>query len=426
LILTGLDDPDITQLVESERSRLENTLNLIAAENHAPASILNVIGSVLNSKTIEGYPGKRFHAGCVHVDEVEKMAVERGLALFGAEHVNVQPHSGTSANLAVYFSVLDVGDRVLAMNLAHGGHLSHGHAASVTGRCFTFRHYGVDPETGLIDYAQVRRMAMEFKPKMIVAGASSYPRLIDYEQMADISRDVSAFLLVDMAHLAGLVAAGVIPSPVPYSDFVTFTGYKTLMGPRGGVILCRSPYAGKIDRTIFPGCQGTSAVNLIAAKAMIFRLAGTKEFIHIQEQTVKNAVCLANALEAQGYRIVTGGTDNHLVLVDMASKISDGGEAEKALESVGIIANRNVIPGDEKKPGSVSGIRFGTAAVTTRGMGEDEMREIANMVDRVLANGRDREILEKVKAGVVALCGRFPVYKQNAAVQVDELASDRF
>jgi glycine hydroxymethyltransferase len=404
-------DPEIAQLITAEQGRLENTLNLIAAENHPPASVLETLGSVFNAKTIEGYPGKRFHAGCINADEVENLAIQRGRALFGAEHVNVQPHSGTSANLAVYFSVLDVGDRILAMNLAHGGHLSHGHAASITGKCFNFRHYGVDPDTELIDYEQVRRMAAEFRPKMIVAGASSYPRLIDYAKMAEVARSVSAFLLVDMAHLAGLVAAGVIPSPVPYSDFVTFTCYKTLMGPRGGVILCRAPYAKKIDRTIFPGCQGTSAVNLIAAKAMIFKLAGEKEFIRIQAQTVKNAVCLARELEALEYRPVTGGTDNHLVLVDMTSKKQAGGEAETTLESVGIIANRNVIPGDEKRPGSVSGVRFGTAAVATRGMREDEIRVIAKMIDRVLTNDQDRRVLEEVKAEVVELCGRFPVYR---------------
>ena len=251
-----IDDPVITRLVDKERTRLETTLNLIAAENHMPADILETLGSVLNTKTIEGYPGKRFHAGCIHADEVESLAVERGRALFGAEHVNVQPHSGTSANLAVYFSVLDVGDRILAMNLAHGGHLSHGHPASITGRCFEFRHYGVNSETERVDYDAVQRMAVEFKPKMIVAGASSYPRCIDYARMAEIARGISAYFLVDMAHLAGLVAAGVIPSPVPYSDFVTFTGYKTLMGPRGGVILCRAPFAAKIDRTIFAKFKG--------------------------------------------------------------------------------------------------------------------------------------------------------------------------
>lgn len=404
-------DPEITQLIEGEKARLENTLNLIAAENHMPAAILETLGSVLNTKTIEGYPGKRFHAGCVHVDAVESLAIERGRALFGAEHVNVQPHSGTSANLAVYFSVLDIGDRILAMNLAHGGHLSHGHPASITGRCFKFRHYGVDPATELIDYDQVSRMADEFRPKMIVAGASSYPRCIDYARMAEIARDASACLLVDMAHLAGLVAAGVIPSPVPHSDFVTFTGYKTLMGPRGGVILCRAPYARKIDRTIFPGCQGTSAVNLIAAKAMAFKLAGEKAFIDIQAQTVANAACLAQALADRGYRIVTGGTDNHLVLVDVRSKGTAGGPAEQTLESVGLIANRNVIPGDEHRPGTVSGVRFGTAAVTTRGMGKPEMREIAHMIDTALAGDQGPAgRFEKVKEQVAALCGRFPVY----------------
>ena len=403
-------DPEIARLIDLERVRLEETLNLIAAENHMPAAVLETMGSVLNTKTIEGYPGKRFHAGCVHVDEVEALAVERGQKLFGAEHVNVQPHSGTSANLAVYFAVLDVGDRILAMKLAHGGHLSHGHPASVTGRCFDFRHYSVDPETELIDYDQVHRMAVEFQPKMIVAGASSYPRCIDYIRMAEIARSVSAYLLVDMAHLAGLVAAGVIPSPVPHSDFVTFTGYKTLMGPRGGVILCRAPFARRIDRTIFPGCQGTSAVNLIAAKALIFKLAGEKAFIANQTQTVKNAGYLAGALAACGYRIVTGGTDNHLVLVDVGARQLDGGAVEKALEAVGIVANRNVIPGDENRPGSVSGVRLGTAAVTTRGMGPAEMDAIAGLIDRSLVAGRDQDALDKIKDQVAELCKRFPVY----------------
>jgi len=341
---------------------------------------------------------------------VETLAVERGRMLFGAEHVNVQPHSGTSANLAVYFAVLDVGDRILAMKLAHGGHLSHGHPASITGRCFDFRHYSVDPETELIDYDQVQRMAVEFQPRMIVAGASSYPRCIDYLRMAAIARSVSAYLLVDMAHLAGLVAAGVIPSPVPHSDFVTFTGYKTLMGPRGGVILCRAPFARKIDRTIFPGCQGTSAVNLIAAKALIFKLAGEKAFIATQAQTVKNAGYLSGALADRGYRIVTGGTDNHLVLVDVGARQLEGGAVEKRLESVGIIANRNVIPGDENRPGTVSGVRFGTAAVTTRGMGTAEMDAIASLIDRTLMAGQDQDALDKIKKQVAALCQPFPIY----------------
>jgi len=407
-------DPEIARLIDLERLRLEETLNLIAAENHMPAAVLETMGLVLNTKTIEGYPGKRFHAGCIHVDEVETLAVRRGRDLFGAEHVNVQPHSGTSANLAVYFAVLEVGDRILSMKLAHGGHLSHGHPASITGRCFDFRHYSVDPETELIDYAQVHRLAVEFQPRMIVAGASSYPRCIDYARMAEIARSVSAYLLVDMAHLDGLVAAGTIPSPVPYSDFVTFTGYKTLMGPRGGVILCRAPFARKIDRTIFPGCQGTSAVNLIAAKALIFKLAGEKAFIATQTQTVQNAAHLAAALAGCGYRIVTGGTDNHLVLVDVGARDLEGGHVEKTLESVGIIANRNVIPGDENKAGTVSGVRFGTSAVTTRGMGTAEMDAIAGLIDRVLTNGQEQGVLDRIKNEVAALCKQFPVYAQSS------------
>jgi len=403
-------DPDVACLIEHERIRLEQTLNLIAAENHMPIAVLETMGSVLNTKTIEGYPGKRFHAGCIHVDAVEALAVERGRMLFGAEHVNVQPHSGTSANLAVYFAVLDIGDRILAMKLTHGGHLSHGHPASITGRCFDFRHYSVDPETELIDYDQVQRMAVAFQPRMIVAGASSYPRCIDYVRMAEIARSVSAYLLVDMAHLAGLVAAGVIPSPVPHSDFVTFTGYKTLMGPRGGVILCRKAFAPNIDRTIFPGCQGTSAVNLIAAKAVTFKLAGEKAFIDTQAHTVRNAARLAAALAARGYRIVTGGTDNHLVLVDVGARQLEGGAVEKRLESFGIIANRNVIPGDENSPGTVSGVRFGTAAVTTRGMGTAEMDVIADLIDLALMSGPDQDAGDKLKHQVAALCKRFPVY----------------
>jgi len=404
-------DPDITHLAAKEKARIENTLNLIAAENHMPAFIFETLGSVFSAKTIEGYPGKRFHAGCTHVDEVEKLAIKRGQALFGADHINVQPHSGTSANLAVYFSVLDIGDRILSMNLAHGGHLSHGHPASITGRCFDFRHYGVDPGTELIDYDQVRRMAAEFRPKMIVAGASSYPRLIDYAKIAEIAKEVSALVLVDMAHLAGLVAAGVIPSPVPHSDFTTFTCYKTLMGPRGGVILCRAPFAKKIDRTIFPGCQGTSAVNLIAAKAVIFKYAREKEFIRTQRQTVKNAVCLAKELGARGFRIVTGGTDNHIVLSDMTLKKLTGDKAEKRLEEVGIITNRNAIPGDEKKTGKASGVRFGTAAIAARGMGEPETKKIAALIDRVLTEDEPRGVYEEVDAGVVELCRQFPVYQ---------------
>jgi len=404
------DDPDIAQLIKKEEMRIENTLDLIAAENHAPLSIMEAVGSILNTKTIEGYPGKRFHAGCKYVDEIERIAISRTKRLFGAEYVNVQPHSGTSANLAVFFSVLEVGDRVLAMSLPHGGHLSHGHRASITSRCFTFRHYKVDSETELIDYDNVRRIAEEFRPKMIVAGASSYPRLIDYEQMAKIAKDVSAYLFADMAHLGGLVAAKVIPSPVPYCDFVTFTCYKTMMGGRGGVILCKDQYGSKIDKAVFPGCQGTSAVNFIAAKAIIFRLALEPEFLKTQRRTLTNAVCLAKELGTRGYRIVTGGTENHQVLVDVGSKGLKGNDAEKILESVGIITNRNVIPRDAENPRTISGIRLGTAAISTRRMGEAEVVRIAELMDSALVNHKRKEALEQVAKNVSELCKQFPVY----------------
>ncbi|MBW2096414.1 MAG: serine hydroxymethyltransferase [Deltaproteobacteria bacterium] len=404
------DDPDIAQLIRNEESRIENTLDLIAAENHAPLSIMEAMGSVLNTKTIEGYPGKRFHAGCKYVDEIERIAISRAKTLFGAEYANVQPHSGTSANLAVFFSVLEVGDKVLAMSLPHGGHLSHGHQASLTSRCFTFRHYHVDTKTELIDYDNVRRMAEAFRPKMIVAGASSYPRLIDYEKMADIARDISAYLFADAAHIGGLVAGKVIPSPVPYCDFVTLTCYKTMMGGRGGVILCKERYGKKIDKAVFPGCQGTSAVNFIAAKAVIFKLAQEPRFGEIQKRTLANAVCLAKELGTRGYRIVTGGTENHQVIIDVGSKGLRGNDAEKILESVGIITNRNVIPRDAENPGTISGIRLGTAAVSTRGMGTAEMKEIAKLIDGALINANKKKLLDQVAQKGAELCRKFPVY----------------
>ncbi len=404
------DDPDVAALIQKEESRIEDTLDLIAAENHSPRSIMEAMGSVFNTKTIEGYPGKRFHAGCVYADEIENLAISRGKTLFAAEHINVQPHSGTSANLAVYFSVLRVGDGILSMGLPHGGHLSHGHRASITSKCFDFVHYSVDTETELIDYDEVRELAEKYKPKMIVAGASSYPRLIDYEKMAAIAKDVSAFLFADMAHLAGLVAAKVIPSPVPCCDFVTFTCYKTMMGGRGGVILCKQDYGRKIDSAVFPGCQGTSPVNVIAAKAVIFKLAMARDFVDIQKKTLQNAVLLANELSRRGYRIVSGGTDNHQVLVDLASKGFVGDTSEKTLESVGIIANRNVIPRDAENPGAVSGMRLGTAGITVRGMGGEEMAQIADLIDGALVSSGNSGILKEISQKVKALARRFPVY----------------
>jgi glycine hydroxymethyltransferase len=404
------DDPEVAALVKSEEQRIEGTLDLIAAENHSPRSVMEALGSIFNTKTIEGYPGNRFHAGCVNADEIEDLAISRGKELFDAEHVNVQPHSGTSANLAVYFSVLKVGDRILSMNLPHGGHLSHGHRASITSKCFDFIHYGVDRKTELIDYDEVRTLAQKHRPKMIVAGASSYPRLIDYEQMTVIAKDVSAYLFVDMAHIAGLVAAKVIPSPVPHCDFVTFTSYKTMMGGRGGVILCKQEYARKVDSAVFPGCQGTSAVNVIAAKAVIFKLATAQNFVDIQQRTLRNAAALAKELANKGYRIVSGGTDNHQVLVDLASQGLNGSAAEHTLESVGIIANRNAIPRDAEHPGTVSGLRLGTAAVSARGMGEREMARIADLIDTGLAKSDNSSALQGITHQVEALAREFPVY----------------
>lgn len=404
------DDPEVAELIKKEESRIENTIDLIAAENHSPRSIMEVLGSVFNTKTIEGYPGKRFHAGCIYADEVENLAISRGKQLFGAEYINVQPHSGTSANLAVYFSVLEMGDRILAMSLPHGGHLSHGHRASITSRCFEFNHYGVNNKTELIDYDEVRELSHKFKPRMIVAGASSYPRLIDYEKMAEIAKEVSSYLFTDMAHLGGLVAAKVIPSPVPHSDFVTFTCYKTMMGGRGGVILCKQDYGKKIDSAIFPGCQGTSAVNLIVAKALIFKLAMEPEFVDIQKKTLENAAYLAKQLDKKGYRIVTGGTDNHQVIVDVTPKGLKGNAAEKFLEFVGVIANRNVIPIDSDSPGTVSGLRLGSSAVTSRGMGKPEIVKIADLIDAAMVNHENKDVLDRVSKEVFELCKKFPVY----------------
>ena len=404
------DDPEVAALIGKEEARIETTLDLIAAENHSPRSIMEALGSIFNTKTIEGYPGKRFHSGCIYADEVENLAITRCKELFGAEYANVQPHSGTSANLAVYFSVLKVGDRILSMGLPYGGHLSHGHRASITSKCFDFAHYTVDGESERIDYDEVRAIAEEFKPKMIVAGASSYPRLIDYEKMAAIAKDVSAYLFADMAHLAGLVAAGVIPGPVPFCDFVTFTCYKTMMGGRGGIILCKEGYGRKIDSAVFPGCQGTAPVNVIAAKAVIFKLAATDGFREIQKRTLQSAALLATELAGRGYRIVSGGTDNHQVLVDVTSKGLDGNAAEKILESAGMVANRNVIPRDAMNPGAISGIRLGTAALAARGMKDPEIRRIAELIDTALVNGNDAGAIERVRGDVESLARRFPVY----------------
>ena len=402
------DDPEVARIIRDEESRVENTLDLIAAENHAPRSVLEAQGSIFSLKAAEGFPGNRFHAGCRHADELESLAVSRAKFLFGADHASVQPHSGVSANLAVYFAVLDVGDRILSMKLSHGGHLSHGDAASMTSRCFDFQHYGLNLKTERIDYDELENLARDFGPRMIVAGASSYPRLIDYEKIAQIAQSVSAVLLVDMAHIAGLVAAKVIPSPVPHADFVTFTTYKTLRAGRGGVILCKQKYADHINRSIFPGGQGTPSLNLVAAKAVCFHLAQTDYFVDLQKKTLNNAACFAAEFERLGYRLISGGTDNHLVLVDLRPRGLTGALAEETLESVGIIVNRNVIPADPERPEVSSGIRIGSPAITSRGMQEPEVRQVARMMDTAMSNAENARILNQVAQEVGHLCKQFP------------------
>jgi glycine hydroxymethyltransferase len=402
-------DPAVAALILGERQRQENTLNLIAAENTAPAAVLEALGSAFNNKTAEGYPGRRYHTGCRVTDELEQLAVERARALYGAGHANVQPHSGVNANLAVYGAVLNPGDRIVSMKLSHGGHLSHGDAASITGRIFQPAHYGVHRETERLDYDAVRDLVRQVQPRMLVAGASSYPRLIDYQTLRAIADEVSAYLLVDMAHIAGLVAAKVIPSPVPHAHFVTFTTYKTLMGPHGGVILCAADFAKKIDRSIFPGTQGTPTLALVAAKAVCFHLAATPRFRAVQERTLETAARLARELGARGFRPVSGGTDNHMVLADLRGKGLKGDRAEAALEAAGILCNRNVIPFDPESTRVASGLRFGTPGISSRGMGPEEVQQIAGWIDRILSRVDDAAVHNSVAAAVRDLCRRFPL-----------------
>ncbi len=404
------DDPEVANLIAKEEFRINSTIDLIAAENHAPRSIMEAQGSIFTTKAIEGYPKRRFHAGCIYADELENLAISRAKKLFDAEYANVQPHTGVAANLAVYYSVLNIGDKVLAMKLDHGGHLSHGHPSSITSKCFNFTHYSVNRETEIIDYDEMRDLVLKIKPKMIVTGASAYSRLIDYKRVAEIAGEVSAYTMTDMAHIAGLVAAKVIPSSVPHCDFVTFTMYKTLGGGRGGVILCREKYGKKVDKAIFPGSQGTPHTNSIAAKAVSFKLAMEPEFIATQKRILENAVCLAEELKKTGYRIVYGGTDNHTVLLNLRPKGLTGNLAEEVLESVGIITNKNVIPYDPEKPMVSSGLRLGTSAISTRGMGKAEVVEIAELIDLTLMNRYKNDILDQVAEAVSNLCHHFPVY----------------
>jgi len=403
------DDPQLVELIQLEAERIENTIDLVASETHMPKSILEEMGSVLNHKTIEGYPGKRYHAGCEYVDVIETLAIDRMKELFQAEHANVQPHTGSAANFAVYFSVLNIGDKVLSMNLSHGGHLTHGHFASMTSKCFDFQHYNVDLQTELIDYESLAEIANQFKPKMIVAGASSYPRLIDYERMYQTAKSVDAYLFVDMAHIAGLVAAKLIPSPIPYADFVSFTTFKTMMGGRGGIILCNKEYADAVDKAVFPGTQGTSAVSNIAGKATIAKLAKEANFINVQRKTLDSAKLLAAELAKKGYRLVGGGTETHQVVVDVTTKGLSGSQAEKTLESIGIITNRNYIPKDTGK--RASGLRLGTGPISVRGIEKDYVIQIANIIDDALMERDNQEVLDKLKRDVSDICKQFPVYK---------------
>lgn len=406
-------DPEIYESIKSEEYREEYHLELIASENFVSRAVLEAQGSVLTNKYAEGYPGKRYYGGCLYMDRVEDIARERVKAIYGAEHANVQPHSGSQANMAVYFVVLNPGDKVLGMNLAHGGHLTHGSPVNFSGKFFNFYFYGVDKETERINYDAVWNLAKEVKPKLIVAGASAYPRIIDFEKFASIAEDVGAYLMVDMAHIAGLVAAGLHPSPVPYAQFVTSTTHKTLRGPRGGFILCKKEFAKEIDKAIFPGIQGGPLMHVIAAKAVAFKEAMSPDFKEYQRQILLNAKALAEELMRLGYRLVSGGTDNHLMLVDLRDKGITGKEAEKALEEAGITVNKNSIPFDPQPPTITSGIRIGTPALTTRGMKEDEMIYIARLIHEVLSNIKDDKVKEKVKIEVEELCKQFPIYRKE-------------
>ena len=402
-------DPEIAVLIAGDERRQADTIDLIASESTAPTAVLEALGSVLANKTGEGYPGHRYHRGTAWVDGVETLAIDRAKALFGAEHANVQPHSGVNANLGVYQAVLKPGDPVLAMRLAHGGHLSHGDPASITGRVYRFAHYGVRASDERIDMAEVDALARSHRPRLIVAGGSAYPRLIDYAAFADIARDVDALLLVDMAHIAGLVAAGVVPSPVPHADFATFTTYKTLLGPHGGVILSRADYARRVDRAIFPGTQGAPDFGRIAAKAVAFRIASDPWFRDVQERIVADARALGEALSARGDRLVADGTDTHLILVDLRARGTTGDVAEESLEAVGILANRNMIPFDPGTPDVPSGIRFGTSSLAERGYEPAAMAEIGDLIDRAL-RATDDATLADIAGAVAGLARRHPGY----------------
>lgn len=405
-------DKVIAEAIEREFQRQNSNIELIASENFVSEAVMEAQGSVLTNKYAEGYPGRRYYGGCEFVDVTESIAIDRAKALFGAEHVNVQPHSGSQANMAVYLVALEMGDTVLGMNLSHGGHLTHGAPVNFSGKFYNFVEYGVDKDTERINYDEVRKLALEHKPKLIVAGASAYSRTIDFKKFKEIADEVNAKLMVDMAHIAGLVAAGLHPNPVEYADFVTTTTHKTLRGPRGGMILCKEEYKKDIDKTIFPGIQGGPLEHVIAAKAVAFGEALENNFKTYQQQVVKNAKVLAEALINEGFRIVSGGTDNHLVAVDVKGSIGlTGKEAEETLDSVGITCNKNTIPFDQEKPFVTSGIRLGTPAATTRGFDEKAFEEVAKIIRLALKNSKDEEKLQQAKERVAKLTAEYPLYQ---------------
>lgn len=402
-------DPEVFQAIEAEKQRQREVIELIASENYASPAVLEAQGSVLTNKYAEGLPGRRYYGGCEFVDVAESLAIERAKALFDADHANVQPHSGAQANMAAYFALLKPGDTVMAMSLAHGGHLTHGSPVNFSGRWFNFVPYGVDRETEQLDYDQIAALARKHRPRLIVAGASAYSRIIDFARLRQIADEVGATLMVDMAHIAGLVAAGLHPSPVPHAHVVTSTTHKTLRGPRGGFILCQKDLARNIDKAVFPGIQGGPLMHVIAAKAVAFGEAMQPEFAAYQRQVVVNARTLANELAAQGMRIVAGGTDNHLLLVDLSPVGVTGREAEEALDEVGIAVNKNMIPYDTRPPTVTSGIRLGTPAITTRGFGEAEIRHVAHLITEVIQHLGDEGVYRRVRREVRDLCQRFPL-----------------
>ena len=413
-LLTNLKtvDPEIQKAIDQELSRQREKLEMIASENIVSTAVMQAQGSILTNKYAEGYPGKRYYGGCEYVDIVEQLAIDRAKKLFGAEYANVQPHSGAQANTAVYFALLQPGDTILGMNLTDGGHLTHGSPVNISGKYFKIIPYGVDKETERIDYDELERLAKEHQPKLIVGGASAYSRVIDFERMAQIAKSVGAYFMVDMAHIAGLVAAGLHPSPVPYADVVTTTTHKTLRGPRGGLILCRDAEFGKqFNKAIFPGIQGGPLMHVVAAKAVAFKEALSDEFKVYQQQVLDNAKALADELVKKGFRIVSGGTDNHLMLVDLRSKNITGKEAQFLLDEIGITANRNTIPFEPLSPFVTSGIRLGTPALTTRGLKEEDIREVADIIADVIENREDSAVIEAAKAKAQAICKKFPLYE---------------